>query len=78
MKNQFDKNIINCEKLKDVNYRKNYCIELVNRFPSWTETLIIKYFETKYPEAKIDYENIDINYKENFIKSFINNKKILK
>ena len=38
MKKEFDNNNINSEKLKDINYRKNYFLELVNRFPAWTET----------------------------------------
>ena len=38
MKKEFDNNNINSEKLKDINYRKSYFLELVNRFPAWTET----------------------------------------
>ena len=78
MKKEFDNNNINSEKLKDINYRKNYFLELVNRFPAWTETPIINYFNTKYPESKIDYDNLDVGYKVECIKKYINNKKIIK
>ena len=78
MKKEFDNNNINSEKLKDIKYRKSYFLELVNRFPAQTETPIINYFNTKYPKSKIDYDNLDLGYKVEYIKIILIIKKIIK